>query len=182
MTVSDEDGGSTTVSQTISVANVAPSPTILTISEPLVEGTAITVTGSASDPAGTRDTLSFVWTILKGGAAFASGSGATFAFTPDDNGSYEIGLTVSEEDGGSTTVAQTISVANVASSPTIVSISTPRVEGTAITVTGSASDPAGVLDTLSYAWTVLKDRRILPAAAARPSRSPRTITPAMKLA
>ena len=75
MTVSDEDGGSTTVAQTISVANVAPSPTIVSISEPRVEGTAITVAGSASDPAGTRDTLSFVWTILKGGAAFASGSG-----------------------------------------------------------------------------------------------------------
>ena len=156
LTVSDEDGGSTTVAQTISVANVAPSPTIVSISEPRVEGTAITVAGSASDPAGTRDTLSFVWTILKGGVDFATGSGETFAFTPDDNESYGISLTVSDEDGGSTSVSQTISVANVAPSPTIVSISTPRVEGTAITVTGTASDPAGALDTLSYVWTILK--------------------------
>ena len=157
MTVSDEDGGSTSVSQTISVANLAPSPTIVGISEPQVEGTAITVTGTSSDPAGVLDTLSYSWTILKGGAAFASGSGATFAFTPNDNANYEIGLTVSDEDGGSTSVSQTISVANVAvTSPTIVSIGTPRVEGTAITVTGTASDPAGARDTLSYAWTVLK--------------------------
>ena len=68
MTVSDEDGGSTTVAQAISVADVAPSPTIVSIGTPRVEGTAITVTGSASDPAGARDTLSYVWAVLKDGA------------------------------------------------------------------------------------------------------------------
>ena len=55
------------------------------------------------------DTLSYVWAVLKGGAAFTSGSGATFTFTPDDNASDEIGLTVSDEDGGSTPSAETIS-------------------------------------------------------------------------
>ena len=83
----------------------------------------------------------------------------------DDNGSYQIVLTVSDEDGGSTTVDQTISVANVAPSPSIVSIGAPRVEGTPIAVTGTATDPAGANDTLTYAWTVNKDggRRRLPA-------------------
>ena len=69
-----------------------PSPTVVSISEPRVEGTAITVTGTASDPAGVLDTLSYAWTVLKGGTGFASGSGATFMFTPNDNASYEIGL------------------------------------------------------------------------------------------
>ena len=55
------------------------------ISTPQVESTTITVTGSASDPAGALDTLSYSWTVLKGGVDFASGSGATFAFTPDDD-------------------------------------------------------------------------------------------------
>ena len=77
------------------------------------------------------------WAVLKGGAAFASGSGATFAFTLDDNASHEIGLTVSDEDAAATTVLrETIeSVADVAPTATILSISEPRVEGTAITVT-----------------------------------------------
>jgi Ca2+-binding RTX toxin-like protein/PKD repeat protein len=159
LTVSDEDGGSTTVDQTISVANVAPSPTIVSISDPKVEGTQITATGAATDPAGANDTLTYAWTVNKGGVLFASQSGVgltSFSFTPDDNASYQIVLTVSDEDGGSTTVDQTISVANVAPSPTIVSVSDPKVEGTQITVSGAATDPAGANDTLTYAWTVNK--------------------------
>jgi len=84
-----------------------------------VEGTMITVTGSATDPAGANDTLTYSYEVFKDGSttAFASGSGVdqtSFSFTPDDNGSYEIVLTVSDEDGGSATTSQTISVANVA--------------------------------------------------------------------
>ena len=105
-----------------------------------MEGTPITVTGSASDPAGANDTLTYAWTVNKGGGptAFASGSGVgltSFSFTPDDNASYQIVLTVSRrgrrEHHG---VDQTISVANVDPSPTIVSIGEPKVEGTSIAV------------------------------------------------
>ena len=42
--------------------------------------------------------------VFKDGVAFASGSGVdptSFSFTPDDDGSYRIVLTVSDEDGGS---------------------------------------------------------------------------------
>ena len=162
LTVSDEDGGSATVDQTISVANVAPTPVITTISSPQQEGTAISVTGAASDPAGANDTLTYSWQVFKNGAstAFASSSGVdqtSFSFTPDDDGSYRIVLSVSDEDGGSTTVDQTISVANVAPTPAIATISNVRQEGTAISVTGTASDPAGSSDTLTYAWQVFKD-------------------------
>ena len=150
MTVSDENGGSTTVWETISVLNVAPSPTILNISEPRVEGTAITVTGTASDPAGVLDTLSYVWTIRKGSVDFASGSGATFAFTPDDNESYGISLTVSDENGGSTTVLETINVANVAPTLTLSGLTSGE-EGATYTLNLSSSDPGA--DTIS-GWTI----------------------------
>ena len=79
------------------------------------------------------------------------------SFTPNDNASYEVRLTVSDEDGGSSTVSQTISVANVDPSPSIASIGATRIEGTPIVVTGLATDPAGTNDRLSYAWSVYRD-------------------------
>ncbi len=84
-----------------------------------VEGTSIAVSGTATDPAGANDTLSYAWSVYKDGGptAFASGTGANWSFTPTDNGSYEIRLTVSDEDGGSATASQTISVANVEPEP-----------------------------------------------------------------
>ena len=35
-------------------------------------------------------------TVTRGGKAYASGTGTAFGFTPDDNGSYRIVLTVSD--------------------------------------------------------------------------------------
>ena len=159
LTASDEDGGSATVAQTISVANVDPSPSIVSIGTPRVEATSIAVSGTATDAAGANDTLSYAWSVYKDGGttAFATGTGASWSFTPTDNGSYDIRLTASDEDGGSAMASQTISVVNLDPSPSIVSIGTPQVEGTAIAVTGLATDPAGANDSLSYAWSVLKD-------------------------
>ena len=160
LTVSDEDGGSATVSENISVANVAPSPVVDSIGTVRLEGTEVVVDASATDPAGSNDTLTFAYDVLKDGVAFASGSGidlTTFGFTPDDNGAYEVRLTVSDEDGGSATVSENISVANVAPSPVVDSIGTVRLEGTEVVVDASATDPAGSNDTLTFAYDVLKD-------------------------
>ena len=134
----------------IHVLNVDPTPSITEISEPRLEGTEIVVTGSAIDPAGPYDILTYNWTVEKDGVAFANASGVDlteFHFTPDDNADYRVVLKVSDEDGGSKTVEQTITVANVA--PTLVlqpvlSI----VENGVATLTGTISDP-GVLDTFT---------------------------------
>ena len=50
-----------------------------------MEGTPIAVTGSATDPAGANDTLSYAWTVNKGGGptAFASGSGCELELHAD---------------------------------------------------------------------------------------------------
>ena len=102
------------------MANVAPTPSIASIGTPRVEGTAIAVTGAATDPAGANDTLSYSLERYKNGATRPSPRhGHSFSFTPDDNGSYRIALTVTDEDGGSATVESTIDVANVAPSPSI---------------------------------------------------------------
>ena len=63
LTVSDEDGGSSSVEQTIAVANVAPTPSIVSIGAVRIEGTSIAVSGAATDPAGANDTLSYSWQV-----------------------------------------------------------------------------------------------------------------------
>ncbi|MEZ6121983.1 MAG: Calx-beta domain-containing protein [Planctomycetaceae bacterium] len=135
-----------------SVGNADPTPVIDSISAVRVEGTQIDVTASATDPAGANDTLTYTYSVLKDGVAFASESGVdqtSFSFTPDDNGSYEITLTVSDEDGGSASVSQLITVANV--DPAALSdIGTAVEDGPEILidVLSNDTDPAAFLDPL----------------------------------
>jgi RTX calcium-binding nonapeptide repeat (4 copies) len=161
LTVSDEDGGSNSVDSTFTVANVAPTPTIATISTPRIEGTAIAVTGSASDPAGTNDTITLTWEVFKGTGStvlYASGSGVNFSFTPDDNETYRIKLTASDEDLGSLSTIQDVLVANVAPTASLsVSGPTSVSTGTPVTVTSTTDDPAGANDPLVLSWTITRD-------------------------
>ena len=117
------------------------------MSTPNIEGTPITVTATATDPAGTNDTLTYTYEVFKDGATtpFATNSGVdltNFVFTPDDNGSYQINLVVTDEDGGTSLLAtQTIAVDNDDPTAAIATVSTPNIEGTPITVTATATIP-----------------------------------------
>ena len=147
--VTDEGGLTGTDTALIYVENVAPT---LSIAGPTsgLEGSPVSLTGSATDPAGVNDTISLAWTVTKDGAEFASGTGPDIEFTPDDNASYMVTLTASDEDGGSTTVEQTLVVDNVAPVITAFASSSPgcggAAEGEAVTVSGSFTDE-GTLDT-----------------------------------
>ena len=143
----DDDGGvSAAVSQTLAVTNVCrrrPSP--CAASSP--EGTSISLGSTVSDP-GTLDTFTYAWSVTKDGHAYAAGSDTSFAFTPDDNGTYVVTLAITDDDTGVGTDTQTITVTNVA--PTLTSVAATSVineNGTA-TVTGLLSDP-GTADTFT---------------------------------
>jgi len=116
--VIDSFGEVSESSSTVQILNVAPTPSLDSVSELLVEGTAIEVRASATDPAGVGDTISFAWTVTKTAVdnavteGFATGSGAEWSFTPDDDGQYTIFYTASDEDGGSMTGDLTLSVGN----------------------------------------------------------------------
>ncbi len=131
-----------------------PEASVDSIGAVRVEGTSIAVSGSATDADGLNDIQSYAWQVFKNGGVtvFSTGAGASYSFTPDDDGSYRIVLTVSDEDSGSASTEQTISVSNAAPSPSITSINVVRVSGTSIVATGTATDAAGGNDTLSYTW------------------------------
>jgi PKD repeat protein len=157
LTATDDDGGTDTDGVTVTADNVAPTGAAIS-GAPVSsnEGTAINLTGSATD-AGSGDTITYSWTVTKNGNAYASGAGSSFSFTPDDNGTYDVILTATDDDGGTDTDTASITVNNVApSNVTISGAPDSSPEGTQINVTGSADD-AGSADTLTYGWAVTKD-------------------------
>ena len=156
--VTDLANATTTVSKQIIVTNVAPTSAI-SIVPPLAtyfEGTAITLTGTATSP-GTNVAFTYSWTVLKNGSAYTSGTTtsaagvytSTFPFTPDDNATYSVGLTITDSNGGSGIAAPFgITVANVAPGAVTLTPSAATLnEGdTTFTLSGTFTDP-GVLDT-----------------------------------
>src|SRR5205085_4017566 len=75
---------------------------------------------------------------------FAAGTHAAFAFTPDDDGTYAVSLTVTDKDGGVSEDAETITVVNVAPTGSV-SNDGPVGEGSTATVSfGNVSDPSSV--------------------------------------
>ena len=99
LTVTDNDGSTGTDSKTISVTNVNPMATISGAPTNSPEGSAITLNSSVSD-LGIVDTFTYAWTVTKNGSAYASGSASSLTFTPNDNGTYVVSLTVTDQDGG----------------------------------------------------------------------------------
>jgi uncharacterized delta-60 repeat protein len=156
LTVTATDGGTGTApAQTITVTNVAPTPTIHGAPASSPEGTAINVSATSTDP-GTFDNATYAWSVTKNGNPYASGSGVSFSFTPDDNASYVITLTATDNDLSAGTTTATVSVSNVAPTPTIHDAPASSPEGTAINVSATSTDP-GTVDTATYAWSVTKN-------------------------
>jgi len=111
------------------------------------------VTGTFTDPAA-ADTHSQAWSVTKNGVAYGSGgSGASFSFTPDDNGTYVVTYTVTDDDGGVGSDSKTIEVTNVA--PTLHSLEPSSFlvqKGSSVDATGQYSDP-GSADTFTCVIT-----------------------------
>ena len=138
--VTDDGGLSGTDSATINVENVNPTATVVAAPATCPEGTEINLAGEVNDP-GAEDTHAFAWAVTKDGAPYAAGAGANFGFTPDDNGSYEVVLTVTDDDGGAGVDTKAISITNV--TPSIGLAGDDAVEeGAVYTLTlGAISDP-----------------------------------------
>ncbi len=153
LTVSDDGSLSSSASKIITVANVAPVPTI-TGNATMNEGATQTLGSSVVDP-GTHDTFTYAWNITKGASNFGSGTGSSIAFSPTHSGTYTASLTVTDNDGDSNSTTKVITVANLAPNTPIITGATTGSEGTAISLTGNATDP-GTSNTITYGWVLTK--------------------------
>lgn len=148
-TATDDDGASASDTVVVTVTNAAP---VADAGNDLAvnEGSALTLTGSFSD-AGGADTHSFLWQVVaSNGQVIADGTGSSFGFTPVDNGTYTVTLTVTDDDGGSHSDTVVVTANNVA--PTVlVAGDASGVRGQARSFMGGFTDP-GALDTHYVRW------------------------------
>ena len=91
------------------------SPTAAIVGAPATsaEGTVIVLSSTVADP-GTADTFTYAWSVTKNGAAYVSTTTPGLSFTPNDNGTYVVSLTVTDDDGGVGTDFKSVTVTNVA--------------------------------------------------------------------
>jgi len=162
VTVTDEDGGSTSANTSVTVTSVAPSNLQLALSAPSInEGSSTSLSGSFVDPA-THDTrtLAINWgdggtssVNLAAGVTTFSGISHQYLDNPTGSptGSFTISVSVTDQDGGSTSAQISVQVDNVAPSNLNLTLSAKTInEGSSTSLGGSFVDP-GVLDTHTVA-------------------------------
>lgn len=121
------------------------------------EGTQISLSANITGP-GAGGPYTYAWSVTKQGAgsAFATGTNSTFSFTPDDNGTYNLSLTVTDSASQDGVANQALTITNANPTATIVGAPANSSVGAQISLTSSVTDP-GTLDTsFTYSWTVLR--------------------------
>ncbi len=85
------------------------------------EGTQISLSANITSP-GAGGPYTSAWSVTKQGAGspFATGTSSTFSFTPNDNGAYNLSLTVTDSATMQGTAQQAIVVTNAVPTATIV--------------------------------------------------------------
>ena len=134
----------------VTVNNVAPQNVSVMGTTSTDEGQLISLSASATDPAGIYDPLTYTWSITRNNVAFLQTSGQNIAFIAPDDGTYVALMTVDDGDGGSVTLSHTTTVANL--DPTA-NDDTADVDedGPSVTVDVLAddTDPVGAADPLT---------------------------------
>ena len=138
----------------VTVVNVSPTVAITGAPASPATGVAVNLALTVTDP-GIHDTFTYAWNVTKDGAAFASGTNATFGFTPNGKGSYAVTVTVTDKDGGTGTASVTLAVPNTNPTVSITGLPASAAAGTQITLSATVTDP-DTGDTATYAWSATK--------------------------
>lgn len=114
---------------------------VVTVDSPpatFFEGVAVNLSSTVNAPVGTP---TYAWTVLKDGVSFGTGSAATFSFTPDDNATYAVSLSVTDD--LNTVTDSSVSVTAVNQAP-VAGVSGPTTgsSGQSLAFTLTATDAA----------------------------------------
>ncbi len=145
--------GVATRSGSFAVANAPPRLTDLQVPDRVVLGNPVALFAAATDPAGTADPLTYVWTVTRPDLTTFSLTGPSVAFTPTDVGFHGVRLVVSDGDGGQVAALRTIAALNP---PPVASAGGPYDVSEAGSITLDAltgtTDANQAADTLTYEW------------------------------
>jgi len=169
VTVTDDDGGSSTWSGQATVDNLPPA---ISPFGPLsmAEGSPLSITAVATDPG--SDDLTFTWTFEYGPTVqhvhYNDGAGpdpypspwGTYPFSADDsaartygdNGVFSISLKVEDDDGGVTTYETSVTVINILPSGTLTITSSEQHEGYSIEFSTHVTDQGSDDVFLTWKW------------------------------
>ena len=150
----DGDGGVVSVTESLTVANLAPTVSIAGGPSAAEEGEAVTFTAVGSDPAGALDPLTFAWTATDAaGAVAATGAGASFTFTPADDGVFTVSVAATDDDGAvSAAATAALTVGNVAPAVTV-EVLANEPAGRTLRLGVTTADPgADAVQTVTVDW------------------------------
>ena len=113
VTIVNDIGNTISESLLLTVANLEPTNVNAGADQTVDEGDTVSLSGSFTDPGG-LDTHTQTWSVVaSNGQIVSDGSGGSFSFVPNDNGTYTVTYIVLDDDGGSTSDAMVVTVKNV---------------------------------------------------------------------
>jgi hypothetical protein len=147
VTVTDIFGATSNASSKVHVLNVNPTGNVNSPATCL-EGQNVGLTLGVSDPG--ADTFTYLWHIVSSnGQTIADSTSDTFNFVPNDEGTYTVTLTVTDDDGGVGIANKQVIVSNVAPKATNTGPQAAKQYSDAIIpITINATDP-GAADVLT---------------------------------
>jgi ELWxxDGT repeat protein len=151
--VTDDDGATGAATRNVVVVNAAPQQVSGGPNRTVNEGQPVNLNASFIDP-GVTDTQTIAWRVsASNGQVIPDGAGSNFSFTPVDDGTYVVTLTITDDDGGVGTGTTVVTVNNVAPQQVNAGPDLTVNEGQSVNLTGTFTDP-GVNDGHGRLWQV----------------------------
>jgi PKD repeat protein len=154
LTVRDAVGVATVRTQTVNVVADVPKITRLLVPTTAPEGSVQVLNALAFEAGTTTSVPTYHWAITGPAGFSATFETAKIRVLVPDNGAYTATLTVTAANGKTATKAAIINVTNVAPTVTLFTVPDTARILKPVVLSVTATDPAGRLDTLRYAWTI----------------------------